>query len=181
MSYVAPVDDILHALKSAAGLEGLIADGIVTTDMDTVEAVITGTCSVTAPAKLDFGQAITSTSAANINGQLDLTVTCSDTMPYSVAVNYGLLGTNAGTRKMTNTTFAGAGAAPTLDYRLYTTNLLATQIADASNPVVNAPFWISNSGTGAAQTVSIFAQIPKTTTTPAAGTYQDTVIATIGW
>jgi alkylation response protein AidB-like acyl-CoA dehydrogenase len=41
MSYVAPVDDILHALKTAAGLEGLIADGIVTTDMDTVTAVIT--------------------------------------------------------------------------------------------------------------------------------------------
>jgi acyl-CoA dehydrogenase len=41
MSYVAPVDDILHALKTAAGLEGLIADGTVTTDMDTVTAVIT--------------------------------------------------------------------------------------------------------------------------------------------
>jgi acyl-CoA dehydrogenase len=41
MAYIAPVDDILHALKSAAGIEGLIADGTVTTDMDTVEAVIT--------------------------------------------------------------------------------------------------------------------------------------------
>jgi acyl-CoA dehydrogenase len=41
MSYVAPVDDILHALKTAAGLDGLIADGTVATDMDTVTAVIT--------------------------------------------------------------------------------------------------------------------------------------------
>jgi acyl-CoA dehydrogenase len=41
MSYVAPVDDILHALKTAAGLEALIADGTISTDMDTVEAVIT--------------------------------------------------------------------------------------------------------------------------------------------
>ncbi len=40
MPYVAPVDDIMHALKTAAGLEALIADGIIATDMDTVSAVI---------------------------------------------------------------------------------------------------------------------------------------------
>ncbi len=40
MAYIAPVDDIVHALKSAAGLEGLIADGTVTADMDTIRAVI---------------------------------------------------------------------------------------------------------------------------------------------
>ncbi len=40
MAYVAPVDDIMHALKTAAGIEALIADGTVTTDLDTVRAVI---------------------------------------------------------------------------------------------------------------------------------------------
>ena len=40
MAYVAPVNDIMHALKTAAGIEGLIADGTITTDMDTVQAVI---------------------------------------------------------------------------------------------------------------------------------------------
>ena len=28
MTYTAPVDDMMHALKTAAGLERLIADGI---------------------------------------------------------------------------------------------------------------------------------------------------------
>ena len=40
MAYVAPVNDIMHALKTAAGIDGLIADGTVTTDIETVRAVI---------------------------------------------------------------------------------------------------------------------------------------------
>ncbi|MGE3064075.1 MAG: acyl-CoA dehydrogenase [Hyphomicrobiaceae bacterium] len=40
MTYRAPVDDIMHALKSAAGLDGLIASGIAGVDEDTVRAVI---------------------------------------------------------------------------------------------------------------------------------------------
>ena len=39
MTYRAPVDDIMHALKSAAGLDGLIASGIAGVDEDTVRAV----------------------------------------------------------------------------------------------------------------------------------------------
>ena len=40
MPYIAPVDDILHALKTAADIEALIADGTVATDIDTLRAVI---------------------------------------------------------------------------------------------------------------------------------------------
>ncbi len=40
MTYQAPVDDIMHALKSAAGLNGLIADGTVSVDVDTIRAVV---------------------------------------------------------------------------------------------------------------------------------------------
>jgi alkylation response protein AidB-like acyl-CoA dehydrogenase len=40
MSYQAPVDDILFALKTAAGLDGLIASGICAVDEDTIRAVI---------------------------------------------------------------------------------------------------------------------------------------------
>jgi alkylation response protein AidB-like acyl-CoA dehydrogenase len=41
MSYQAPVDDIMHALKTAAGLDGLIADGVLEgVDEETVRAVI---------------------------------------------------------------------------------------------------------------------------------------------
>ena len=41
MTYQAPVDDIMFALKTAAGLTGLIAEGVVTVDEETVKAVIT--------------------------------------------------------------------------------------------------------------------------------------------
>ncbi len=40
MTYTAPVDDIMHALKSAAGLDQMIADGTVAVDGDTLRAVI---------------------------------------------------------------------------------------------------------------------------------------------
>ena len=40
MTYRAPVDDIMFALKTAAGLDGLIASGTVAVDEDTVKAVI---------------------------------------------------------------------------------------------------------------------------------------------
>ena len=40
MTYQAPVDDIMFALKTAVGLEGLIKDGVVTADEDTIRAVL---------------------------------------------------------------------------------------------------------------------------------------------
>jgi acyl-CoA dehydrogenase len=40
MSYAAPVDDIMHTLKAAAGLEQMIADGVVQIDAETLRAVV---------------------------------------------------------------------------------------------------------------------------------------------
>jgi acyl-CoA dehydrogenase len=40
MTYTAPVDDIMHALKSAAGLDQMIADGTVSVDAETIRAII---------------------------------------------------------------------------------------------------------------------------------------------
>jgi acyl-CoA dehydrogenase len=40
MAYQAPVDDIMHALKTAAGLDGLIERGILGVDEETIRAVI---------------------------------------------------------------------------------------------------------------------------------------------
>ena len=40
MSYQAPVDDILFALKTAAGLDGLITSGICAVDEETIRAII---------------------------------------------------------------------------------------------------------------------------------------------
>jgi alkylation response protein AidB-like acyl-CoA dehydrogenase len=40
MTYTVPVDDIMLAMETAAGLDELIADGTVTTDKDTIRAII---------------------------------------------------------------------------------------------------------------------------------------------
>ncbi len=40
MTYKAPVDDMMFALKSAVGLDGLIADGVVAADEDTIRAIL---------------------------------------------------------------------------------------------------------------------------------------------
>jgi hypothetical protein len=40
MAYQAPVDDIMQALKSAAGLDDLMQSGVLGVDEDTIRAVL---------------------------------------------------------------------------------------------------------------------------------------------
>lgn len=143
-----------------------------------VRIAITKACTITAAAAtdVDFGT-VSSTATGNTDAAGSVTAQCTSLTPYAIALNAGL---NAGTandvttRRMRN-----------VDTTVTTNNFVPYQLyQDAARSQV----WgstagsnvVSGSGNGANQTFQVFGR----TTNPgavnaAAGSYQDTVTATI--
>ena len=94
-------------------------------------------------------------------------VQCTNTTPYNIGLNAGTAtGATVTTRKMTN-------AGNTISYSLYgnagmTTNWGNTVGTDT----------VSATGNGAAQSYTVYGQVPAQTT-PAAATYTDTITVTV--
>ena len=134
-----------------------------------VSLTITSSCTVSANA-LAFGSKGLLTTAAT--GSTTLSVTCSNTTPYNIGLNAGTgTGSTASARLLTGTTTGNTTT--TVSYKLMqdsalTTNWGTTQGTDT----------VAGTGTGSAQTVTIYGQVP-TQTTPAPDTYQSTVTATV--
>ena len=146
----------LAVAGAALASNGAIA-ATATSNM-TVQAVITGSCTVTAPT-MNFGNILLTT--ANTDTQTDLTVNCTNAVPYTVGID----GT-VGARTLTN-------GAQTLSYEIYTDNTFAVPVDNPGGLNV-----IPGTGTGANQTVSIFGRVPVQTTPPA-GTYTRTAVVTV--
>lgn len=134
-----------------------------------VSLTITSSCTVSANA-LAFGTKGLLNTAAT--GSSTLSVTCSNTTPYNIGLNAGTgTGSTAAARLLTGTTTGNTTT--TVSYKLMqdaalTTNWGTTQGTDT----------VAGTGTGSAQTVTIYGQVP-TQTTPAPDTYQSTVTATV--
>jgi spore coat protein U-like protein len=127
-----------------------------------------GTCTITAT-PINFGIALGLGSARTADGAL--TVTCSNTMPYSIALNAGsTTGNTIASRKMS---LGGTGAG-VVSYQLYQDSGYSMVWGDGATGGVVYP----GTGTGTAQTITVYGQVPSQST-PSAGTYQDTVTATI--
>lgn len=122
---------------------------------------------------LNFGNYADLTSVINGNavgadGTSSLTVTCSTGLTPTLLLDGGLASTGA-LRGMR------AGLV-TIPYRLYSNAARTTEIA------INSPIALSTSGS--VQNIPIYGRVlpaDQASTTPAAGTYTDTVIATIAW
>ena len=131
----------------------------------TVSMTIQGECKIQATTNLAFGT--DGVIDANVDATSTFDVQCTNTTPYTVALNAGA-GTGATTsvRKMT---LSGA----TIDYGLY---------RDAGR----SQNWGNNTGTdtaagtgsGAVQQSTIYGRVPPQTT-PAPGLYQDTIQITV--
>ncbi|GAB3382058.1 Csu type fimbrial protein [Lysobacter fragariae] len=131
-------------------------------------ANLTGTCTISA-VPLNFGI------AANLSSPIDasggLTVTCSNTLAYSVALNAGTTtGNTIAARKLA---LGGAGAG-VVSYQLYQDNPRTIVWGDG---VAGGSAWVGT-GSGTAQTLTVFGRVPAQAT-PAGGTYTDTVTATV--
>jgi len=106
--------------------------------------------------------------ALTANGAI--TAQCTNGNAYKITLNGGANGTlNA--RKMMR---SGGGA--TLGYELYTDTQFTTPWGDGT--LGTSP--VTNTGTGDAQVISVYGRVPAQST-PAPGTYMDTVTATISF
>ena len=132
----------------------------------TASAGYSAICSVSA-ATLSFGS--TGVLSAALDGTTSLTTTCSASTPYTI----GLDGGNAGANDPTQRKMSYGGSQIT--YGLY-------QNAARSQPwgSTNGTNTVSGTGTGSGQPITVYGRVPAQTT-PAPGTYSDTVVMTISY
>jgi spore coat protein U-like protein len=135
-----------------------------------VTATILSSCNVTGTT-LNFGSNIDPISASvPLDSSSTLSVTCSNTTPYSVALNAG---TNAGgstnfsSRSIKNGTH-------TLGYQLYTDSGRSSVWGDGTSSTNTAP----GTGSGSAQSINIYGRLPSLSGA-VPGAYTDTVTVTI--
>ena len=132
----------------------------------TVTGTVVSSCNATAT-NLVFPN--TSVIAANVDGSSTVSVTCTNTTPYHVRLNGGLSGaTSPSARKMT------LGAAQ-ITYGLYR-DIGRSQGWGSTDGVDTSP------GTGTASAIghTVYGRIPPQTT-PAPGTYTDTIVVTVSF
>jgi outer membrane usher protein len=138
---------------------------LVTPPSFQVSAIVPVDCLLTAGA-IDFGSKGLLTTA--VAAQANLSVTCTNGAPYSVALGPGQTGTGPTARLMTTT----GGA---ITYGLYKDNAHTLPWGDAA---AGAGTLVSGTGTGAGQTYTVYGYVPVQTT-PKPGSYTDSVVITL--
>jgi spore coat protein U-like protein len=119
-------------------------------------------CAISATA-LSFG----SYAGALVNSTSTVTATCSSTTTYTVGLNAG----TATGATVTNRSMTGPGSS-LLHYSLFSNSTHTTNWGNSSGS------WVSGTGNGSAQGLTIYGQIPAGQY-PTPGNYSDTIVATI--
>lgn len=158
---------------SSWGLGTGVAQAATATTTFTVSVTITASCTISAT-NLAFGtQGVL---AANVDSTSTISITCTNTTPYSVGLDNGL-NFSGGTRRMKDT---GAGTT-FVNYGLYTdsgrTNAWTTSTSAASC-TGGANTCALGTGNGTNQNITVYGRIPAQTT-PAPATFNDTETATV--
>jgi spore coat protein U-like protein len=126
-------------------------------------ATVLAYCSVTATA-LNFGNS--GVLSAAVTGASQLSVICTNTTPYTVALDGGLTGaTNPAQRKMTK-------GSEFIYYGLYSDTARTVPLGSGAGAT------LSGVGTGLTQNFNVYGKVAAQTT-PSPGTYSDTVVVTI--
>jgi spore coat protein U-like protein len=151
---------------STVGTCATIGSSHATSSPFTVTATDTTNCSVNA-STLNFGSVGVLRSA--VDATSSITVTCTNALPYTVALDGGLSGaSNPSQRVMSQ-------ASQNITYGLYRDSARAQPWGDSVG--TNAA---AGSGSGLAQTLTVYGRVPAQTT-PSPGTYSDTVVVTISY
>ena len=130
-----------------------------------VSLTIQASCVVSSSSGITFGTSGVLT--ANTDAPGTLGVQCTNSTPYVVALDAGAgTGATTATRKLTS------GAA-TVNYALYRDSGRTLTWGNTSGTDT-----VAGTGNGAAQTLNIYGRVP-TQTTPAPGSYTDTVNVTV--
>jgi len=136
-----------------------------TTSTFTVSVTLAATCTINSASTLNFGnQGILS---ANIDQTSTIQVTCTNTTPYNIGLDAGTgSGATVATRKLTS-----GGA--TVNYTLYSDTGRTTVWGNTVGTDT-----VAATGNGTGQNYTVYGRIP-TQTTPAPGTYTDTITVTV--
>jgi spore coat protein U-like protein len=149
------------ALLSGAATAAQVSDNLAVT------ADITGTCTITSAATLAFG---TNTSTgSNIDAQQNISVNCTSGVDYTIGMNNGANALGL-VRRM-----ASGGNFMTYDVYTAATRLPAESVSAVGTA---APANFIGTGTGGAQTITVFGRVPSQSTPPV-GTYTDTLVVTL--
>jgi spore coat protein U-like protein len=140
-----------------------------TTTTFQVQITLVASCAISAN-NLNFGSGIGLLTSA-VNGSTTLSVTCSNSTPYTVGLDAGnVTGSTVSTRLMAGTT--AGNTSTTMQFQLYSDSGRTTTWGNSSGS------WVSGTGNGGAQSLTVYGQVP-TQTTPKPDTYQTTITATV--
>ncbi|WP_455923445.1 Csu type fimbrial protein [Pseudomonas putida] len=133
-----------------------------------VSATVVATCSVSA-GSLAFG----SYSGTAVTASADLSVTCTNDAPYTIAMDAGT-GTDATTSARLLT--SSSDSTSTLSYGLYQDSSYATSWGNTTGTDT-----LAGTGTGAAQTIGVYGKIAASQLSASTGSYADTVVVTVNY
>jgi spore coat protein U-like protein len=129
------------------------------------QITIASSCTVNSASSLNFGNAGVLT--ANVDQQSTVAVQCTSGTPYSIGFDAGQgTGATVGTRKMTS-------GGSTVNYSLYTDPARTVVWGNTVNTDT-----VAATGNGASQSYPVYGRVPPQTT-PAPGTYTDTINVTV--
>jgi spore coat protein U-like protein len=148
---------------SQAAPSGTYTDTVSTdTTHFTLTVVIQNACTISAN-PLSFGNY----TGTLLDATTTLSITCTNTAPYTVGLNAG---TTTGAT-VTNRMMTGPGGAR-LNYSLFSNSSYTTNWGNSTGS------WVSGTGTGTRQTLTVYGRIPASQGT-VSGTYTDTITATV--
>jgi len=131
----------------------------------TAQVVLTAACTINSASTLNFGSQ--GVLGANVDQQSTLQVQCTNTTPYTIGLDAGAgTGATVGVRLMTS-------GANTVNYSLYSDGARSTVWGNTIGTNTVAAI-----GNGAAQNYTVYGRV-FAQTTPAPGTYTDTVNVTV--
>jgi len=138
------------------------SSGATSTSTFQVTATVANSCTVTATS-LAFGNY----TLAQLDGTPTITATCTNGTTYTIGLDAGTFsGATTSTRRMTGPSAAG------LSYSLFSDSGRTTNWGNATGS------WVSGTGTGAAQVLTVYGRIPANQTA-LIGSYTDTVTVTV--
>lgn len=138
----------------------------------TVQMTITASCTI-GGATLTFpSTAGTSLTSTAVTGSTTFSVTCTNSSPYSIGMGQGL-NYSSGNRMVSSGNY--------LPYGLYVNATLTNPwTSGATNSTcTTAGDCYLGTGSGSAQTITVYGQVPTTAIAPVPGTYSDTVTMTV--
>ena len=150
----------LIAAASILAISAVQANAATASGNLAISIAINATCAVGA-GTLDFGTQSNIGGAANIDAAGSFTVTCTNATAYSTTLGSGA--NFSGSRRMTNGT-------DFISYGIY---------SDVARTTAWPALGVSGTGSGAAQTISVYGRIPTGQTSVSTGTYGDSVQITV--